>query len=83
MASQDGLIVSVSGIRGVIGRGLTPEVAASFAAAAPGEEQPSSLIGQPVSLVVQPDTIRLSGPRAMQYKAIQVIGCQMLKGADH
>jgi phosphomannomutase len=33
MAQDSGLIVSVSGIRGVIGRGLTPEAAAAFAAA--------------------------------------------------
>lgn len=31
--TQDQLIVSVSGIRGIIGRGLSPEIAASFAAA--------------------------------------------------
>jgi phosphomannomutase len=30
---ENGLIVSVSGIRGVVGRGLTPEAAAAFAAA--------------------------------------------------
>ena len=30
---RDQVIVSVSGIRGVIGRGLTPELAATFAAA--------------------------------------------------
>jgi phosphomannomutase len=33
MAQDGGLIVSVSGIRGVIGRGLTPEAATAFAAA--------------------------------------------------
>jgi phosphomannomutase len=33
MAGETGLIVSVSGIRGVIGRSLTPESAAAFAAA--------------------------------------------------
>ena len=30
------------------------------------DEEKAALIGQPVSLVVQPETIRLSGPRAMQ-----------------
>src|SRR5262249_45389474 len=30
---RDQVIISVSGIRGVIGRGLTPELAATFAAA--------------------------------------------------
>jgi phosphomannomutase len=33
MAQDGGLIVSVSGIRGIIGRGLTPEAATAFAAA--------------------------------------------------
>jgi phosphomannomutase len=33
MAAENGLIVSVSGIRGVIGQGLTPETATAFAAA--------------------------------------------------
>ena len=33
MATADGLIVSVSGIRGVIGRSLTPAVALAFASA--------------------------------------------------
>lgn len=33
MEPNDDLIVSVSGIRGVVGRGLTPEVAVAFAAA--------------------------------------------------
>jgi phosphomannomutase len=33
MTGKDALIVSVSGIRGVVGSGLTPEVTASFAAA--------------------------------------------------
>src|SRR5207253_755488 len=33
MAQQSGLIVSVSGIRGIVGQGLTPEAALAFAAA--------------------------------------------------
>jgi phosphomannomutase len=33
MAGEDGLIVSVSGIRGVVGSSLTPEIAMTFAAA--------------------------------------------------
>jgi phosphomannomutase len=33
MGQQSGLIVSVSGIRGIIGQGLTPEAATAFAAA--------------------------------------------------
>ncbi len=33
MAQESGLIVSVSGIRGIIGQGLTPEAASAFAAA--------------------------------------------------
>src|SRR5207244_10301289 len=33
MARETGLIVSVSGIRGIIGAGLTPEAATAFAAA--------------------------------------------------
>jgi phosphomannomutase len=33
MTAQTGLIVSVSGIRGIVGEGMTPEAAAAFAAA--------------------------------------------------
>ena len=33
MAQETGLIVSVSGIRGIIGEGLTPEAGTAFAAA--------------------------------------------------
>src|SRR3954464_3700647 len=33
MAAGAGVIVSVSGVRGIIGRGLTPELACRFAAA--------------------------------------------------
>ena len=33
MTPHQGLIVSVSGIRGVVGQGLTPEAATAFAAA--------------------------------------------------
>jgi hypothetical protein len=35
-------------------------------AAAPAEADRATVIGQPISLVVQPASIRLSGPRAMQ-----------------
>jgi hypothetical protein len=41
-------------------------VAVSSAAAASANDRASAQIGQPVSLVVQPDSIRLTGPRAMQ-----------------
>src|SRR5262249_47426091 len=37
----------------------------ALATAAPTDDA-SSVIGQPISLIVQPDTIRLSGPRAVQ-----------------
>ena len=33
MTQDDSLIVSVSGVRGIVGRGLTPEVATAFAGA--------------------------------------------------
>src|SRR5437867_8284705 len=33
MAQESGLIVSVSGIRGIVGEGLTPEATTAFAAA--------------------------------------------------
>ena len=36
------------------------------APAAPPEEERAAVIGQPVSLVVQPESLRLSGPRAMR-----------------
>jgi len=35
-------------------------------AAPPGEAEKAALIGQPVSLMVQPDSVRLCGPRATQ-----------------
>jgi hypothetical protein len=41
---------------------LVPSVEAS----APTETDRASVVGEPVALVVQPDPIRLSGPRAMQ-----------------
>jgi hypothetical protein len=34
--------------------------------AAAGEQEQSAVVGRPLSLVVQPETIRLSGPRAMR-----------------
>ena len=35
MGQESGLIVSVSGIRGVVGTGLTPEAAVAFAEQSP------------------------------------------------
>src|SRR4051794_4637295 len=52
--------------RSIPGLALVLVAVSTAAAAAPGDDQPSSQIGQPVSLVVQPESIRLSGPRATQ-----------------
>ena len=74
--SHDGLMVSVSGIRGRVGEALTPEVVATYAAAfgawAIGR-------GGPKSIVVGRDS-RVSGPlfHRVVLSALQSVGCDVI-----
>ncbi len=74
--AHDGLMVSVSGIRGRVGQGLTPEVVARYAAAfgawasAPGKSR---------TIVVGRDS-RVSGPmfHRIVLGALQSVGCTVM-----
>jgi phosphomannomutase len=69
---HDGLMVSVSGVRGRVGEGLTPEVVASFAAAFGAW---ASNQGKPQTVVVGRDS-RVSGPmfHRVVLSALQSVG---------
>ena len=69
---HDGLMVSVSGVRGRVGEGLTPEVVASFAAAFGAW---ASSQGKPNTVVVGRDS-RVSGPmfHRVVLSALQSVG---------
>jgi phosphomannomutase len=69
---HDGLMVSVSGVRGRVGEGLTPEVVASFAAAFGAW---ASSEGKPNTVVVGRDS-RVSGPmfHRVVLSALQSVG---------
>jgi phosphomannomutase len=76
MMNVDGLMVSVSGVRGRVGHALTPEVMATFAAAF-GVWASERMPGRPV--VVGRDS-RVSGPmftRVVQ-AALESVGCTVL-----
>lgn len=74
--ANDGLMVSVSGIRGRVGEGLTPEVVATYAAAfgawAKGR-------GTSKQIVVGRDS-RVSGPmfHRIALSALQSVGCDVI-----
>ncbi len=83
-AVSDGLMISVSGIRGRVGAGLTPEVVATYAAgfgvwaAAQRSAAPEGGEG-PATIVVGRDS-RVSGPmfhRAV-IAALQSVGCNVV-----
>jgi phosphomannomutase len=74
--SFDGLMVSVSGVRGRVGEGLTPEVIATFAAAfgawaASKSASPSIVLGR---------DSRVSGPmfHRVALSALQSVGCRVI-----
>jgi phosphomannomutase len=74
--ANEGLMVSVSGIRGRVGEGLTPEVVAKFAA---GFGAWASRRGHSNNVVVGRDS-RVSGPmfhRAV-LSALQSVGCNVI-----
>lgn len=74
--SHDGLMVSVSGIRGRVGEALTPEVVARFAA---GFGAWASKRGASRSVVVGRDS-RVSGPmfHRVVLSALQSVGCTVI-----
>jgi phosphomannomutase len=76
MAAQDGLMVSVSGIRGRVGNGLTPEIVATYAAAF-GAWAARRKPGRPV--VVGRDS-RVSGPmfHRVALSALQSVGVNVV-----
>ncbi|HTJ21228.1 MAG TPA: phosphoglucosamine mutase [Gemmatimonadaceae bacterium] len=76
MASNDGLMVSVSGIRGRVGEGLTPEVVARYAAAFGAW---AAARGGSRAIVVGRDS-RVSGPmfHRVVVSALQSVGCDVI-----
>ncbi len=76
MASFEGLMVSVSGVRGRVGAGLTPEVVATYAAGF-GAWSIARLPGRPI--VVGRDS-RVSGPlfHRVVLSALESVGCQVI-----
>jgi phosphomannomutase len=76
MSAFDGLMVSVSGIRGRVGEGLVPEVVATYAAGF-GAWAASRTPGRPV--VVGRDS-RVSGPlfHRIVLSALESVGCDVI-----
>ena len=75
--SNEGLMVSVSGVRGRVGEGLTPEVVAKFAAGFGAWALARS--GGKARIVVGRDS-RVSGPmfQPVVHAALQSVGCDVL-----
>jgi phosphomannomutase len=76
MSSFDGLMVSVSGVRGRVGAGLTPEVVATYAAGF-GAWATNAKPGAPI--VVGRDS-RVSGPlfHRIVLSALESVGCNVI-----
>jgi phosphomannomutase len=76
MASFEGLMVSVSGVRGRVGAGLTPEVVATYAAGF-GAWSIGLMPGRPI--VVGRDS-RVSGPlfHRVVLSALESVGCDVI-----
>jgi phosphomannomutase len=76
--SHDGLMVSVSGIRGRVGEALTPEVIATYAAAF-GAWATSGGRGKSRAIVVGRDS-RVSGPmfHRATIAALESVGCRII-----
>src|SRR3954467_10729721 len=74
--STDGLMVSVSGIRGRVGAGLTPEVVATYASAFGAW---ASRGGRSRNVVVGRDS-RVSGPmfHRIVLSSLQSVGCNVI-----
>jgi phosphomannomutase len=78
--STDGLMVSVSGIRGRVGEALTPEVVAKYAAAfGAWSAQRAESANRPARIVVGRDS-RVSGPmfHRVVLAALQSVGCDVI-----
>ncbi len=79
--SHDGLMVSVSGIRGRVGEALTPEIVARYAAAfgAWCAERARSASPRRAKIVVGRDS-RVSGPmfHRVVLAALQSVGCDVI-----
>ena len=75
--AYDGLMVSVSGVRGRVGEALTPEIMAKFAAGFGAWALARS--GGKATIVVGRDS-RVSGPmfQAVVHAALQSVGCNVL-----
>ena len=78
MAANDGLMVSVSGIRGRVGAALTPEVVARYAAAF--GVWAAARAGQASSAIVVGRDSRVSGPmfHRVVVSALQSVGCDVI-----
>jgi phosphomannomutase len=80
----EGLMVSVSGVRGRVGESLTPEVAARFAAAfgawATAGAAPSAAESRARSRVIVARDARTSGPMLSRavVSALQAVGCDVI-----
>ncbi|MBA3891890.1 MAG: phosphoglucosamine mutase, partial [Gemmatimonadaceae bacterium] len=76
MSSQDGLMVSVSGIRGRVGAGLSPVVVATYAAAFGAWARAN---GTSDAVVVGRDS-RVSGPlfHRIVVGTLQAVGCRVI-----
>lgn len=78
MAGNDGLMVSVSGIRGRVGEALTPEVVARYAAAFGAWSAARG--GGPSNAIVVGRDSRVSGPmfHRVVLSALQSVGCRVI-----
>src|SRR5690242_11922514 len=76
--AYEGLMVSVSGVRGRVGEALTPEIIAKFAAGF-GAWAMSRSQGRKALIVVGRDS-RVSGPmfQPVVHAALQSVGCDVI-----
>ncbi|HJQ09689.1 MAG TPA: phosphoglucosamine mutase [Gemmatimonadaceae bacterium] len=76
--AYEGLMVSVSGVRGRVGEALTPEIIAKFAAGF-GAWATSRADGRKARIVVGRDS-RVSGPmfQSVVHAALQSVGCDVI-----
>ncbi len=73
---SESLIISVSGIRGIVGQGLTPDVVARYAAAHGAERRAATGLN---TIVVGRDS-RISGPmlQTAAMAGLQSVGCDVI-----
>ncbi|MFL5593679.1 MAG: phosphoglucosamine mutase [Gemmatimonadaceae bacterium] len=77
--AYEGLMVSVSGVRGRVGEALTPEIVATFAAGFGAWAAARGAVGGKTRIVVGRDS-RVSGPmfQSVVHAALQSVGCDVL-----